>query len=84
MKADTLAKQILFSTVRITNALLGAQGTSVGTGFLFNAAPSTADPIIPLLITNKHVVDSAAELRLDFLVENADSSGPELGLCWLL
>jgi hypothetical protein len=82
VKADTLAKQILFSTVRITNALQGGQGASVGTGFLFNAAPSTADPIIPLLITNKHVVDSAAEIRLDFLVENADSSGPALGLCY--
>jgi hypothetical protein len=81
VKADTLAKHVLFSAIRITNTD-PAGSVSVGTGFLFNASESPDDPqgkFIPLLVSNKHVLMGAATLRLDFLVRNADNTGPELG-----
>lgn len=80
MKVDTLAKHVLFSTVRVTKT--DSKGNvSVGTGFLFNAEQSQDPNVesIPLLVSNKHVLMGAATLRLDFLVRNADNSGPELG-----
>ncbi|MGO9031435.1 trypsin-like peptidase domain-containing protein [Mycobacterium sp.] len=81
MKVDTLAKHVLFCTIRITNNKKNGK-VEVGTGFLFNASESPLDPAgtaVPLLVSNKHVFADAAVLRLDFLLANADNSGPELG-----
>ncbi len=39
MKLDTLAKQLLFSTVRIKTVAMNGQAT-VGTAFVFNAGIS--------------------------------------------
>ncbi|MGV0993524.1 MAG: S1 family peptidase [Mycobacterium sp.] len=77
MQVDTIAKALLFSTIRIENTKADGQET-VGTGFLFNGTPDGSQDI-PLLITNKHVIEDSAELRFKFLVSNADGSGPDLG-----
>ena len=72
MKADTLAKALLFCTVRITQTT--ADGREYyGTGFLFDAAPTPpeGEPYAsraPLLITNKHLLYQTKKLVLEFLV----------------
>lgn len=82
MKVDTIAKALLFSTIRIENTKTD-RSEAVGTGFLFNGSPAGSTnsdgSYIPLLITNKHVIEDSAELRFKFLVSNADGSGPDLG-----
>jgi hypothetical protein len=81
IKVDTLAKQVLFCTIRITNHKKSGK-VEIGTGFLFNASDTPLDPAgrsVPLLVSNKHVFADAAVLRLDFLLANVDGSGPELG-----
>ncbi|MGY4713054.1 S1 family peptidase [Mycolicibacterium sp. CBM1] len=78
MKVDTLARQILFCTVHVTNVMTDGK-VSTGTGFLFDATTTEDGNRIPLLISNKHVLEKASEIRLNFLIQNADNSGPELG-----
>jgi hypothetical protein len=81
IKVDTLAKQVLFCTIRITNRKKSGK-VEIGTGFLFNALDTPLDPAgrsVPLLVSNEHVFADAAVLRLDFLLANVDGSGPELG-----
>lgn len=78
MKADTTAKSLLFTTIRVENTQTNGD-ESVGTGFIFNACSDGSGENWPVLITNKHVINDAAELRFKFLVANADGSGPELG-----
>lgn len=76
MLADTLARQMLFCTVRITNT--SPLGTSTGTGFHFNASLD-GTVSIPLIITNRHVVENATSLRFEVLHGNADLTVPKLG-----
>jgi hypothetical protein len=78
VKADTSAKQLIFSTVRITNHDSNGE-TSVGTGFAFNCRGPFDSVAESVLVSNKHVLENAESLELDFLVASADMSGPELG-----
>lgn len=78
VKADTLAKTLLFCTVRVTNTPMNGGDDSVGTAFFFNAS-QTSDGSIMMLVSNKHVIENAKVLTLEILVANGDYSGPELG-----
>ncbi len=65
------SEQLLFSTVRIeTQTAAGDIG--VGTGFRFDL-PGVGDQVIPLIVTNKHVVAGADVGRLNF--HEADLTG---------
>jgi hypothetical protein len=79
MKLDTLAKQIMFSTVRIRRVAPNGKAT-IGTGFVFNAGTSLeSNETVAILISNKHILEGASELEFDFLARNVDNSGPDLG-----
>ena len=80
MNVDTLAKQLLFSTVRITNTELNGD-VSTGTGFLFNGGTSLEpSETVAMVISNKHVIGNAARLEFDFLARNASNTGPDLSV----
>jgi hypothetical protein len=56
LKPQTIAEQILFSTLRIEAHGPGAN-VSIGTGFFFGVhPPERPDLQLLLLVTNKHVV----------------------------
>jgi hypothetical protein len=68
VKVQTLAQQLLFSTVRITEDA-SPEGQSVGTGFVF-AYESDAigeDKAVFFVVTNKHVIEDADEGSLVFI-----------------
>lgn len=65
-----LNEQFLYSTVRI-ECLLANGKSSTGTGFFFEFFHDSEDKVtIPVIVTNKHVVDGATEGR--FLLTLAD------------
>ena len=68
MIADTPAKQLLFTTVRVVNR--GARGEFYGSGFIVDGSrdPSRS---VPVHVTNKHVVDGANQLELQFIRKHA-------------
>lgn len=51
MKPQTISEQVLYSTVR-----LEVSNNSIGTGFFFNFV-SSENKVVPVIITNKHVVN---------------------------
>ena len=66
-------EQLAFTTARI-QASLADGGTSTGTGYFFEFPHlSEANTTIPLLVTNKHVVDGATTIT--FHMSRADASG---------
>ena len=74
MKIETVAEQLLFSTLRIQTE------TSVGTGFIVGHRWGH-DKQGPFLVTNKHVVDGSAKASLTFTLEmeNDGAKVPSLG-----
>ncbi|CAM6711165.1 Serine protease [Leclercia adecarboxylata] len=58
----SVSQDIYKSTVRVESDT--PDGTSVGTAFWFCFSVEGSDNIIPLLVTNKHVVSGASEVRL--------------------
>jgi hypothetical protein len=50
----TIAEKIVYSTVRITAET--TSGTSRGTGFFYNYPVKDSEEVVPVIITNKHVI----------------------------
>ncbi|MDX2520661.1 trypsin-like peptidase domain-containing protein [Streptomyces stelliscabiei] len=74
MKIDTPSKELLFSTIRITNR----GSNTVGTGFLIHARIS--DNLgMPLLVTNKHVLEGGGQVILGFLAKDPRTGEPLYG-----
>jgi hypothetical protein len=74
MNVKSTAEQLYFTTVRIdTMADSGASGS--GTGFLFGH--KHGNQIVPLIVTNKHVVRGVKTGWLNFLQRDGDK--PKLG-----
>jgi len=74
MIVDTLAKQLMFSTTRIQTT--GPRGSGSGTGFIYII--QGVGLTLPLLVTNKHVVQGAHQSRVRFIRSNAAGDGPDL------
>lgn len=74
MKVETVAEQLLFTTIRIE------AGPGVGTGFIVRHRWAE-DKEGPFLITNKHVVDDAEKRQLTFTLaeQTTEVYGPSLG-----
>ncbi len=72
MKVETVAEQLLFSTLRIET------NTKVGTGFIIKHRWSE-DKEGPFLVTNRHVVDDTTGARLTFTLKSADIETPLIG-----
>ena len=73
MLVDTIAEQLLFTTLRIETR--SAAGTGTGTGFVFNYAH--AGQQYPFVVTNKHVIKNARDGWLYFHKGSGDK--PSLG-----
>lgn len=76
MEVNTLSKQMLFTTVRITAHVSG--GASFGTGFIMDATSSQGSDV-PVLVTNKHVIAGATDITLTFIARQAGQDSPDLG-----
>lgn len=69
IKPETIAEKLLFATVRLQTE------TGVGTGFIFNI--NTADnKIIPVIITNKHVVNYSEKQKANFSLHKNEGGLP--------
>ena len=68
MKPTSLTEQLMFNTVRIE-----AHDGSSGTGFFFNF--SDGEFTIPVLITNKHVVNYNRNETVKFLLHLNEGDG---------
>lgn len=78
MRAETVAEQLFFATVRITTSHVDGS-TGVGTGFLYTV-PTTPDQEATFLVTNKHVVLGASKVTLHFIgATDTAMSAPLLG-----
>ncbi|MFE4920208.1 hypothetical protein [Streptomyces sp. NPDC056661] len=76
MNIDTLAKMLIFATVRIEN--WGPSGRSTGTGFIMNLdLPEGSQATV--LVTNKHVIRGAQRLTAHFIPKKAGLDEPDLG-----
>jgi hypothetical protein len=72
---DDLSTQLLFTTVPLWVKKPG--GTATGTGFIYNVpVPGDATKLIPLLITNHHVIQDATEAVIELVERKGD--GPLL------
>ncbi|MFF5305916.1 serine protease [Streptomyces sp. NPDC013161] len=74
MIVNTLTKQLLFCTTRIQTS--GPRGTGSGTGFIYTLQGN--DFGLPLLVTNKHVIEGASQCHVRFSRLNASGDGPDL------
>lgn len=77
MNVDTPGRQLLFSTVRISNVLNTGVPTT-GTGFLL-FVQMEQDQMSPLLVTNKHVVANSQRLAAHFIARKPDVDEPAFG-----
>ena len=75
MNLNDLSTQLLFTTVPLW--VKSPKGLATGTGFIYNV-PVHGDPtkLIPLLITNYHVVEGATEAVIELVERKGD--GPVL------
>lgn len=69
-----ISQDIYKSTLRVESDT--PEGTSVGTAFWFCFSIDGSKNIYPLLVTNKHVVNGATEVRLRLNITN--STNPEM------
>lgn len=70
----SVSQDIYKSTLRVESVT--PEGTSVGTAFWFCFTTEDGENILPLLVTNKHVVNGASEVRLRLNINN--SANPEI------
>lgn len=72
LKADTTARALFFSTVRIVGTSAeDADFYTEGTGFLYDASRTPGVPA-PTLVTARHVIEGATELTLRFIAKRPD------------
>lgn len=69
MKIESLAEQLLFSTVRIE--LNGPSGSGSGTGFIFSYSTSDGQQAL-FLVTNKHVIQDSDRASFFFTLADAE------------
>lgn len=70
--AETLA----YSTVRIETEI-GGGGTATGTGFFYRLAEE-GERFIPVIVTNKHVVEGATRGRFKLTLRTSDGKPDRL------
>jgi len=73
MKPQTISEQMLFSTVRLVSS-----NNSAGTGYFFNFT-FNGNKTVPVIITNKHVVNNNQKEEVNFFlhIKNGDSPDDE-------
>jgi len=68
IEPKSIGEHIMYSTVRIVGKIPNSTNIKTGTGFFFNF-PTDSKEFVPVLITNKHVIDGTE--RLGFLIHTA-------------
>ena len=68
IKPQVISEQLLFSTIRIQTSL------GVGTGFIFMI--KSKDKFIPIIVTNKHVVNHNNKERVKFFLHIKENNLP--------
>jgi len=77
MRVETLAENLLFSTVRIEAS--GSGRNSVGTGFVFAyESEALGENPVYFMVTNKHVIRDASD-GMFVLIEHDGNGNPLLG-----
>jgi len=71
MKPQTTSEQMLFSTVRLV-----ASNNSTGTGFFFNFTFDD-NKTVPVIITNKHVVNNNQKEEVKFFLHTKNGDAPD-------
>ncbi|WP_353952514.1 serine protease [Knoellia sp. S7-12] len=71
MQVDTVAKDLLFATVRLVTEAQDGEETS-GTGFILDLELMKGEST-PVLVTSRHVVEEATEVSLHLAVAGRDS-----------
>lgn len=77
VRMNTIGKGLQFCTVRI-HATLADGSTSKGTGFFYEAKLGGGDDLLPVLVTNKHVVAGAITGTIFFIASDS-ANVPRLG-----
>ena len=67
-----LSESLIHLTVQIQSECHGA--TSYGTGFLFAFSSNEDDKLIPVIITNRHVVDGSSNCKLVFSLKDDEGN----------
>lgn len=76
MKELSLSEKLTYSTVLIKSFY--DNGTAAtGTGFIFNLCQN-GELAVPVIITNKHVVNECKEIEFEFCLKNGDGSANDL------
>ena len=70
MRAETASEQLFFTTVYLSGKDAAA-ATWTGTGFIINYEVASGG-LVPVLVTNKHVLDGAVELTVRLVRVGAD------------
>ncbi|MFZ2970732.1 MAG: serine protease [Minisyncoccia bacterium] len=71
MKPQTISEQMLYSTVRLV-----ASNGSTGTGFFFNFV-FPENKVVPVIITNKHVVNNNQKEEVNFFLHAKNGDEPD-------
>jgi hypothetical protein len=72
MKPTTISEQMLYSTVRLV-----ASNGSTGTGFFFNFTFNDGKMTVPVVITNKHVVNYSQTEEVKFFLHTKNGDLPD-------
>lgn len=73
IEPKTTTEHMMYCTARIVGLNDSGAGFKVGTGFFCNIPVAGTDQVVPILITNKHVVEGAA--HTEFVVHTSSTSG---------
>jgi len=82
MSSMTTAEMLLYSTMKVTT-FEGGVASGSGTGFLYAIRSGESDSI-PLLITNKHVLEGADAFAVAFHLKDSRASTEPNGKFWSL
>lgn len=68
IEPTTVAEHLMYCTARVVGAVPNSKDVKTGTGFFFSF-PAEDKIVVPVLITNKHVIEGTA--GLEFLIHTA-------------
>jgi hypothetical protein len=62
IEPTSVTEQMMYATVRILGQISGTTNVKAGTGFFYNL-PTIGGQFVPVLVTNKHVIDETSSLE---------------------
>ena len=74
----SLSEKLTYCTVRLV-CRKNDTSVSIGTGFIVNVC-AVGDKVVPLIVTNKHVIDGADTVEFEFCLKKEDGSPDDLNV----